>query len=672
MKNMKKNKNMRELRVVARGMVPLANGEAASCGEAALAQNVRERELSLQVTGEPVATGTIAVGDRLLLMADGHTVTCSGQTVKIDGAPVATVTGAVIGAHAIGGLIVVVAEGGLTYLAPGDGGGWSVLNVADAMPQLTIGERRATSSATIDAYTFASPYVQWRAPLADADRNALTSQLRAAWSALSADIAAEGRYMAPVLVRWAVRLQDGSYLWMSDPVMVGDDTLANADRIAARVTIADGKFAGAEATTLTLTHYGLDIGLTGGIGAAWLPLVAAIDVFVTDEPRLLTASRTLDYRCVTRTDGGREYLLEMRLSRRSDTAITRELAASPWHLVATASVAGTMPTGSDFGAADDVLTMTSAQCGAIGLLPSLAGVVCSTAAGGRLYCCTRGGDVVVSVPGNALAAAHRRSVLGAVPLSMAVVTRPLYSGGFGRYPVYIFTDDGIYAIPQSVAGTLGEARLVDRTVIAADVRPVEGGGDIWLMSRHGHLCRLVGARLEVCQRDVDCTAMAWCNAHEELWLLRRAGYPVVMMPSGRMSVRTVAAAQLYGDARHCVVVSPAGVLLDVEQEAAAVMPVAWRSHPIALHPLMGEAMHRVVWHVSGNDVELTLQVTGQRGIMAHDVAVGTMTVTGAVNHPLAAPTLAVQGRTVTLSLDGMAASGTLVLPTLLYGAMRNR
>ena len=80
-----------------------------------------------------------------------------------------------------------------------------------------------------------------------------------------------------------------------------------------------------------------------------------------------------------------------------------------------------------------------------------------------------GGDVVVTPPGNALVEAHRRSVTGTVPLAMAVVTKPLYSGGFGRYPVYVFTDDGIYAIPQSATGTLGEARLVDRTVIAAAV-----------------------------------------------------------------------------------------------------------------------------------------------------------------------------------------------------------
>ena len=105
---MKNKKNMREVRVTARAMAPLTNGEAAQCGEALLAQNLRERESSLMVTGEPAVTGAIAVGDRLLLLDDGCCVTCRGTTVKIDGAAVATVAGNIVGAHAVGDLVVVV------------------------------------------------------------------------------------------------------------------------------------------------------------------------------------------------------------------------------------------------------------------------------------------------------------------------------------------------------------------------------------------------------------------------------------------------------------------------------------------------------------------------------------------------------------------------------------
>lgn len=663
MKNVKKKK-MNELRVEARGMASLVNGEAAQCGEALVAQNVREQASSLQVTGEPEACGAIAVGDRLLLLTGGHTVTCRGMKVKIDGATITTVTGNIVGAHALGDLIVVVTDSGLTYLANREGA-WIALDPADAVPQLNIGTSVATSSVTLDAYEFAEPYSRWQAPLADADRSALTARLRTAWSSLSADIRAEGRYSSPLLVRWAVRLIDDSYLWMSEPVRVGDVTMGNADRIAAMVVTSGNAFTGIEATALSLTHYGLDIDVTRGIAAEWLPLVASIDVFVTDESQLLTASRSLDYRCLTRTTPTHEYVLEMGLSRRSVAAIARELAISSWHLVARAPVSAVM-SGSDFVTPDESLTMNNAQCAALGHLPSLSDVVCSTTAGGRLYCCTRSGDVVVSVAGNALVESHRRRVTGAVPMAMAVVVRPLYSSGFGRYPVYVFTDDGIYAIPQSATGALGEARLVDRTVIADGVSPVEGGGVVWLLSRHHQLCRLDGSRLSICHSEVDCTALAWSAAHSELWLLPSSGFPVVMMASGRLSARTIDAVQLYSDPRQALAVTKAGTVLDLNHEQAAVMPVVWHSHPVALHPLLGEAVRRVVWHMNSSQVNLTLKVVGQRGIMAQDSDVSVMTVEGTVDQPLATPAVAVRARTVRLAVDGMAMSGTLLLPTLLY------
>lgn len=665
---MKKKKEkkivMKMTRVEARGVVPLANGEAARCGVAAVAQNVREQEQSLEVTGQPVTVGSIAVGSRLLLIADGHYVTCNENTLIVDNEVVTIINGTVLGAHAIGSLIVVVSSTGFTYLSPSSGG-WIVLDPADAVPQLSFSASTATMHAEIAAYRFAEPYSQWVAPLSDADSAAFAGMLRTAWNALHADAAALGRHTSPMLVRWAVRLKDDTYLWISDPVRVGDETLVNANRISATVTTGNGGFTGTQATTMPLVHYDLDIGVTRDIAPQWLPLVASIDVLATNEAQLLSASRRLDYRCVTRTSGGHEYVLEMGLERRGSVAIATELNGSPWRLVARAE-AGTHLSGADFLPPVEDMRLTNAQCAAIGQSMRVDGVVCSTSAGGRLYCCTTDGEVVVSVAGNALVEAHRRSVMGAVPLSMAVVTRPLYSGGFGRYPVYLFTSDGIFAVPQSAVGTLGEARLVDRTVIAGDVAPVEGGGDIWFVSRHCHLCRLSGSRVEVCHRHADYSALAWCNSYQELWMLPRQGYPVVRMASGAMSVRTVDAGQLYCDARHAVAVDSAGQLLDLEQEEDVVCPVRWHSQPIQLDPLMAKAVKRVVWHLKGSQTELTLRMIGQQGIMCRDDDVSVITVTGETDLPLATPTMSWRARTLRLEVSGMASSGSLLLPTLVY------
>jgi len=294
--------------------------------------------------------------------------------------------------------------------------------------------------------------------------------------------------------------------------------------------------------------------------------------------------------------------------------------------------------------------------------------VCATASGGRLYCCTSGGDVVVSHAGNALVEAHRRSVLGARPLALAVVTHPLWSGGFGRYPVYVFTDDGIYAIPQSATlGTLGEARLVDRTVIDSGVTPVEGGGDIWLVSRHGDLCRLSGAKLTVVRRSTAASALAWCNAYRELWLLMDDGYPLVMLPSGRCVRRTVDATALYSDPRHALAVTTSGQVVDLEQEQPATMPVVWQSHPLTLHPLLAMVVQRAVWHVMGEDLSLTLTVSGQRAILAsQSQEIVTMQITGNASLPLATPLVHRRARTLTLSATGTAPTGTMLLSTLLW------
>lgn len=671
MKNMKnKKRNFNEMQVVPRASRPLANAEAAASGLATDALNVREREQSLQVTGMPAAVGHIGADERLLTMTGNHLVTCRGHQVLLDGDHGVTVEGDILGAHVIGPMIVVVATTGLTYLLPA-GDGWQVMDPAAAVPELSFTANVTTDSATIPAVEFAAPYSHWRAPLADADCATFHGLLRSAWNTLNADARAEGYRAAPVLLRWAVRLLDGTYLWMSDPVRVGDVTLANANRVGAMVEMSSSGFTGTQATTMSLQRYLIDITLARAIPEAWQPLVAGIDVLVTDEPQLVNSSTSLDYRCLTRTVGTREYVLEMGLSRRSAASIDRQLASSRWHLIATAP--SSARSGQDFVAPVEAISLSAVECASLATPLVLEGVACCTAAAGRLYCCTSAGEVVVTAPGNALVEAHRRTVLGVVPRAMVVVTRPLYSSGFGRYAVYVFGDDGIYAIPLSALGRLGEARLVDRTVIG-ETAPVEGGGNVWLVSRHGHLCRLHGSALDVCQHDVDYRALAWCNAHDELWLQPAQGNPVVMMASGTLSRRTLDAAQLYSDPRHAVAVSSDGDVLDLEQEEPAMLPVEWRTHPMSMHHVtasatchvMGDEVRRVLWHLITPDASLTLRLTGQTGIMAGDVPLSEITLRGAVNQPLAVSLVARRVRTLRLHLSGEAFTGTLLLPTTVY------
>jgi hypothetical protein len=139
-----------------------------------------------------------------------------------------------------------------------------------------------------------------------------------------------------------------------------------------------------------------------------------------------------------------------------------------------------------------------------------------------------------------------------------------------------------------------------------------------------------------------------------------------MMPSRAMSERTVAASQLYSDARYALAVTNQGTVLDLEREQPGMMDVAWHSHPIDLHPLMGLRVKRVVWHAVSNDADLSLRVKGQRGIMSLEQDVSHITVQGDINQPLATPTMAIHARTLTLVLDGTARTGTLFMPSFIF------
>jgi hypothetical protein len=52
--------------------------------------------------------------------------------------------------------------------------------------------------------------------------------------------------------------------------------------------------------------------------------------------------------------------------------------------------------------------------------------------------------------------------------------------------------------------------------------------------------------------------------------------------------------------------------------------------------------------------------------MAQDIDISVMNVSGAIDQPLAAPTMAWRCRTLRLAVTGQARTGTLLLPTLIY------
>lgn len=669
-------------KIVPRGMSQPCVDECAAPGEARVAVNVRECDDALRVVGPPAAVVNIPAGHRLLLVDDNRFLTLHDRQVWHDGTIVTTLDDDMVGAHRVGGLVVLVTSAGMTWLRH-MAQGYSVVRLADACPDITLSALEgSTLSAGMDAVTFAAPYAQWPATLSTSDVSALGTQLRRAWSELQADIDAAGAYGGMMQVRVGVRLMDDTYLWLGEPVELGHDTQSDAQPVEAECVLDGTQVTGIPVTTLRRHRYRVGITVQDGIAADWLPLVKAVDVLATTCASVVAPNGTAQYRCIAIGGSVLRPRLQFGLPPVSNGAIRDSLALSGWHVIASTTdiaalaqhrwVSDAVATTSEVvtsGITSYVVTraleaanrLSAEQAQAIGASRAPISPVSSMTCNGRLYCISADGVLTVSAVGNPLVAPRQQAITGTTVRAIMPLSRPVYSNGFGRYPVVLFTDEGIYALPQTTAGvSFGEARLLDRAVIAPGCRPVEGNRDIYFTSRRGHLCRLQGGVVASVWRDVGTCPMAWDDAHHELWLRTSGDAMLAVMPASRASRRTTASAQLYGDALHALVVTSAGQVLDLTQETASTsVAVEWQSHPVIMR-----TPHQVVWQVMGQGV-LSLRVSGERGISCHGFVVGRLDVRGTVNAPLRQHLLSPPLRSARLQVSGTAASGTLLLPTTL-------
>ncbi len=651
------------------------NGEHAAPGEAATAVNVRMQEASLVVTGAPEQVAAIPAGHRLLLVDGEHYFTLVDDAIYCDGALVTRVDG-VVAMHLVGSMPVVVTREGLIHMRY-SGGTAVVVSKADAVPRLSIAATEPFSTQNmVDAMDFAAPYGRWASPLAAADVATLTSRYHKAWTSAHNALTASGAYSAPVSVCYGVRMWDDNYLWISDAVTVGLDTLDNAQPLVADAVQSGGTYTGVEAAVLSTKGYRLGITVGGGVGEQWKTLVKAIDIFATAQPAIAMTS-SLNYRCIATQAGQRVARLEYGWQPLSREHVQALLESSGWTMVAstsslvaldegrfeapnvsyvpsTASCVVTVPMAG--GATLTREAVAAVQAGDGGMRP-----VASMVRNGRLYTASVSGMMAVSAHGNATVTTEVSQVTGAGVMAIAPVSRPLYSGGFGRYAVYLFTGEGIYAVAQSALGTLGEARLVDRSVIAPGCVPVDGDRDVYYVDRHGWLCRLTGSTVARLLPEIAGDAMiTWDDAHGELHVTTAAGYMLAVTRDGYWSRRTVGAVSLYDDVTHSLAVTASGAVLDLASETPRLQPLEYQSHPLLLDHRMLAVPRGVSWCVISDQASLQLSLHGERGTSCHGFLVSRLNVDGSVQAPLSLPLLSPPCRSVRFSVSGRAYTGTVI------------
>jgi len=799
----------KDLRIVHSGMVQPHNEESAVAGSACELMNMRERETSLEVVGKPRKVSTLGAGDRVLLVDDDRILVLRGNNVMWNGNVVLDADAAVIDAHRVGELLVVVTSGGNVVLRR-TASGYNRLNIATAIPNIHLAAVDVSSnSVMVPSYEFVTPYNTWQSPLESDDIDALNKIVLNSMRTLATNAISQGRYTGVMLARYGVRLWNDSYLWLSQPVMLGNELIHSSYRSTAEVYVSNGKYAGVDDFTLSMESYRLGISVANGVGSEWHDLVKSVDILVSPQASLVNYTSAIDYRCVVTTNTGtRRYLLEVGPRATTSEFIVQNVFSGQWQVVASTSqieengfvavntVASSqqqLPDVRTFVVNSQLLTadtVTHDQCrdvlinatqqpvGGVSMehngrlyhspatvkiinpwdvLPWLGGditaetttavmqvtlqtekgeaVITKTqdcafastalnpviafpdprathiaiAVAGRKWECDLmplgetgmsvyinpslsdivmvsgtitatstncvvvpvRGCVVVSAVANALVAQWRTVVSGCSINGMAAACRPIYSGGFGRYPIYLFTSRGIMALPQRTSGVFGEPRLISEQILANGAVPVTGDDGVWFVSKHGDLCFLYGSKLKVVARNIDITVqLAWNVSERELWIVEFNGKVKVLMTSGAMYGRNLLITSVYSDVSNALAVDAEGNLIDLTHEEAAWMQVDYLSQPFEVSPLMRTVVSRITWNlftslpqVAEHTGNVQLALRGERGSSCHGFVITQANVSGVVAAPLSRPVVSHPFRTLRLSVAGTLYSGTLLLPT---------
>ncbi|MBR1935891.1 MAG: hypothetical protein IJ835_07575 [Muribaculaceae bacterium] len=802
--------------IAARAITPAANGEATAPGTAAICHNLREVDGALQVVGTPERLGTVGDGERILVVDQGRVLLTTGHDVRFAGSVLLSGDDNVLSAHVVGDFVVIITSGDTRYLRY-NAGAYTALNPADAMPRLRLHTARlATHTVNIPAITFNRGYERWQAPLDSVDVDAISAAVARAWRDTLGAATREGRYVAPILARYAVRLWDDSLLYASAPVMMGHELIADDRMAVAEVDVSDSLFTGSQPASVAARSFGIGVDVLQGIPSSWHGIVKCIDIYATSAATLVNTAGNAGYRCATSTSAGsRRYLLDMTPALYSPAAMLRQLTAARWTLVASCSNLEALNNG-EFNA-DVALTARSVDVSFFanatraaasitqgGTALAYNGRLYSAPAARRLVCrwapdeladtataapttirrqialvtsdgnatltddcpanlCPTALNPLIAVPDvratavtfaaagraftaalqpwhdaamaiyfnpdlcpNTLAAAQEPQMLNvgttvaatgqldiyalACPLAVerhdtvagsdiiaiGAAARPVYSGGFGRYPVYLFTSMGIYALPQATTGATREMRLIDTAIINSSVPPAVGRQCAWFVDTHATLCAIAGSTvkrvvplsqlLRCKMENVRCkmsqplsqslleslypqpvSQLAWNDRFNELWLLAPDGNVTVMQADTlRLHTRSLTLGSLYSDPAACLAIDSSRSLLNLAHECPTALAFRYLSQPMANNFGPSGRITAIEWRLFGNDLTATLALRADNGSSCHGAVVNSLTVNGIVSVPIFARLLSRIMRTLRLDAAGTAPTGTLLRPTLLH------
>ena len=255
------------------------------------------------------------------------------DTLSIVDETIGSLPGKFTCATTLADVVILGNEGGDVFLHYADAR-YRLLDERRAIPTLRLKvENAGVLSATVNSMYFTGGYTRWQSPLTDSDLRGVTANMRDAFLRITADAAAAEVYVNPIVVRYAVRMTDGTYLYVSSPLVVGYG-IPCSQRYTATVVNDGSVFTGMNGFTINAGSFTLGVEALGGFDSAWDNMVAAIEILVSDGASPLLLQHNVDYRCETTTTGTRQELLSMAFRTRQADSLVRELLdAMSWKVV---------------------------------------------------------------------------------------------------------------------------------------------------------------------------------------------------------------------------------------------------------------------------------------------------------------------------------------------------
>ena len=275
------------------------------------------------------------------------------------------------------------------------------------------------------------------------------------------------------------------------------------------------------------------------------------------------------------------------------------------------------------------------------------------------------GWLAISGKGNPLVWQLSRPLTGTAIRAIASATSPAYHSGLGRYPLFIFATDGVYALPQLSSGNYGEVRMLSRHTIATGCQPCETSHGIFFTNTHGDVMSIGNGLIKRHLKSTNAVQMAWNEVENELWLMKSDGSITVMMPSGRTYCRSLTASWLYS-ATNIAFAAESNTLLDITRETTgSAVTVQWLSQPIMLSPALNAKPRGIVWNIFSDECALQLQINGERGLSCHGFALSRLNISGIVGSPICQRIVSPRLRSIRLSISGQLKASELILPIFL-------